>query len=52
MAADDFKKLNEIAEALMVVRDPGSADSIRETRRQLITKVSMFIVLAIRQINR
>jgi len=34
--ADDFKKLNEFAEAAWVMRDPGNADSIKETRRKLL----------------
>merc|ERR1712218_766520 len=36
VAAEDFKKLNEFAEAAMVVRNPEKANEIKEMRRRLI----------------
>jgi len=36
--SDDFKKLNEFAEAAWVCRDPGNADQIREHRVHLLRK--------------
>ncbi len=39
--SDDFKKLNEFAESAWVCRDPGNADSIKETRRRLLAQVRL-----------
>ncbi len=39
--SDDFKKLNEFAESAWVCRDPGNADSIKETRRRLLAQVKL-----------
>ena len=36
VAADDFKKMNEMAEALMIVRHPEKAEQIKEMRRKLL----------------
>lgn len=36
VAADDFKKFNEFAEAAMIVRNPEKKEQIRELRRKLL----------------
>jgi len=36
VAADDFKKFNEFAEAAMIVRHPEKAEQIKEMRRKLL----------------
>jgi hypothetical protein len=41
----DFKKLNEFAESAWVCRDPGNADSIKETRRRLLAQVRWISVI-------
>jgi len=37
----DFMKLNEFAESAWVCRDPGNADSIKETRRRLLAQATV-----------
>jgi len=41
----DFMKLNEFAESAWVCRDPGNADSIKETRRRLLAQVRWISVI-------
>ena len=41
VAADDFKKMNEFAEAAMIVRNPDRAEEIKETRRRLLQQVGV-----------
>ena len=39
---DDFKKINEFAEAAWVCRDPDNSDNIKEIRRNLLREVSYY----------
>jgi hypothetical protein len=36
---DDFKKINEFAEAAWIYRDPDNSDNIKEIRRNLLREV-------------
>ena len=36
VATNEFRKLNEIAEALMIVKHPQRAEQIKEMRRKLL----------------
>ena len=36
---DDFKKINEFAEAAWIYRDPDHSDNIKEIRRNLLREV-------------
>ena len=37
---DDFKKINEFAEAAWICRDPENIENIKETRRNLLREVN------------
>ena len=39
---DDFKKINEFAEAAWICREPGNSEVIKETRRSLLREVFIF----------
>ena len=49
VAAEDFKKLNEFAEAAMVVRHPEKASEIKEMRRKLLQQVMTHSTIVMRK---
>ena len=38
---DDFKKINELAEAAWICREPGNSENIKEIRRTLLSEVCL-----------
>ena len=44
---DDFKKINEFAEAAWIYRDPDNSDNIKEIRRNLLREVVYLAVFFI-----
>ena len=44
VAAQDFKKLNEFAEATMIQRNPEKAEQIREMRRKKLQEHNQEII--------
>ena len=49
---DDFKKINEFAEAAWVCRDPDNSENIKEIRRNLLREVfHLFITKTKNNVN-
>ena len=38
---EDFKKMNEFAEAAWICREPGNSENIKEIRRTLLSEVCL-----------
>ena len=41
---EDFRKINEFAEAAWICRDPDNVENIKEKRRDLLNKVIFYIL--------